>query len=65
MVIAGSAAVFVEQETNVIRAKDATLAEIDGTWWMFVSIAEHSIPDELAPGAAVSVRDPLKAAQTK
>ena len=30
-----------------IRAKDATLAEIDGTWWMFVSIAEHSIPDEL------------------
>jgi hypothetical protein len=23
------------------------LAEIDGTWWMFVSIAEHSIPDEL------------------
>ena len=30
-----------------IRAKDATLAEVDGTWWMFVSIAEHSIPDEL------------------
>jgi hypothetical protein len=30
-----------------IGAKDATLAEIDGTWWMFVSIAEHSIPDEL------------------
>ena len=30
-----------------IRAKDATLAEIDGTWWMFASIAEHSIPDEL------------------
>ena len=30
-----------------IRAKDATLAEIDGTWWMFVTIAEHSIPDEL------------------
>ncbi|HEU4432432.1 MAG TPA: hypothetical protein VFR51_03495 [Pyrinomonadaceae bacterium] len=30
-----------------VRAKDATLAEIDGTWWMFVSIAEHSIPDEL------------------
>ena len=32
--------------TNV-RAKDATLAEIDGTWWMFVSLSEHSIPDEL------------------
>ena len=30
-----------------VRATDATLAEIDGTWWMFVSIAEHSIPDEL------------------
>ncbi|HEX7331573.1 MAG TPA: hypothetical protein VF290_08730 [Pyrinomonadaceae bacterium] len=30
-----------------IRAADATLAEVDGTWWMFVSIAEHSIPDEL------------------
>ena len=30
-----------------VRANDATLAEIDGTWWMFVSIAEHSIPDEL------------------
>ena len=30
-----------------VRAKDATLAEIDGHWWMFVSIAEHAIPDEL------------------
>lgn len=30
-----------------VRAKDATLAEIDGRWWMFVSIAEHAIPDEL------------------
>jgi hypothetical protein len=30
-----------------IRAKDATLVEIDGKWWMFVSIAEESIPDEL------------------
>jgi hypothetical protein len=30
-----------------VRAKDATLAEIDGKWWMFVSISEHSIPDEL------------------
>ena len=30
-----------------VRATDATLAEIDGRWWMFVSIAEHSIPDEL------------------
>lgn len=30
-----------------IRAKDATLAEIDGKWWMFVSLSEHSIPDEL------------------
>src|SRR6185503_19258450 len=32
---------------NDVRAADATLAEIDGTWWMFVSIAESSIPDEL------------------
>ncbi len=31
-----------------VRAKDATIAEVDGTWWMFVSIAEHSIPDELS-----------------
>ncbi len=30
-----------------VRAKDATLAEVNGIWWMFVSIAEHSIPDEL------------------
>lgn len=30
-----------------VRAKDATLAEIDGKWWMFVSLSEHSIPDEL------------------
>jgi hypothetical protein len=30
-----------------VRATDATLAEVDGTWWMFASIAEHSIPDEL------------------
>ncbi|HEU4769879.1 MAG TPA: hypothetical protein VFS77_21115 [Pyrinomonadaceae bacterium] len=30
-----------------IRAKDATLAEVDGKWWMFVSTSEHSIPDEL------------------
>jgi hypothetical protein len=30
-----------------VRAKDATLAEINGKWWMFVSIAENSIPDEL------------------
>lgn len=30
-----------------LRATDATLAEVGGTWWMFVSIAEHSIPDEL------------------
>jgi hypothetical protein len=30
-----------------MRAKDATLVEVNGTWWMFVSIAEHSIPDEL------------------
>ena len=32
---------------NDVRAADATLAEIDGTWWMFVSIAENCIPDEL------------------
>jgi hypothetical protein len=31
-----------------VRAKDATLAEIDGKWWMFVSIAENSFPDELS-----------------
>jgi hypothetical protein len=31
-----------------VRAKDATLAEIDDKWWMFVSIAEHSFPDELS-----------------
>ena len=30
-----------------VRAKDATVAEINGKWWMFVSIAENSIPDEL------------------
>lgn len=30
-----------------VRATDATLAEIDGKWWMFVSLSEHSIPDEL------------------
>ena len=30
-----------------VRAKDATLAQIDGKWWMFVSLSEHSIPDEL------------------
>ncbi len=42
---------FVWQPEKVlltdVRAKDATLAEIDGKWWMFVSLAEHSIPDEL------------------
>ena len=32
---------------NGLRAKDATLVEVNGMWWMFVSIAEHSIPDEL------------------
>ena len=32
---------------NDVRAADATVAEIDGTWWMFVSIAENCIPDEL------------------
>lgn len=32
---------------NDVRAADATLAEVDGTWWMFASIAENSIPDEL------------------
>jgi hypothetical protein len=30
-----------------IRAKDATIAEVNGKWWMFVSIAENAIPDEL------------------
>jgi hypothetical protein len=32
---------------NDVRAADATVAEVDGTWWMFVSIAENCIPDEL------------------
>jgi hypothetical protein len=41
-----------------VRAKDATLAEIDGTWWMFVSIAEHSIPDELYVFSAPSPLGP-------
>ena len=31
-----------------VRAKDATLVEVDGLWWMFVSIAENCIPDELS-----------------
>ena len=31
-----------------VRAKDATLVEVDGTWWMFVSIADNCIPDELS-----------------
>ena len=31
-----------------VRATDATLAEVDGTWWMFASIAENCIPDELS-----------------
>jgi hypothetical protein len=30
-----------------VRVTDATLAEVDGTWWMFLSISENSIPDEL------------------
>ena len=55
---------FVWQPEKVlmtdIRAKDATLAEIDGTWWMFVSIAEHSIPDELYLFSAPSPFGPWK-----
>jgi hypothetical protein len=43
-----------------VRAKDATLAEIDGTWWMFVSVAEHSIPDELYLFSAPSPLGPWK-----
>jgi hypothetical protein len=31
-----------------VRAKDATLVEVDGLWWMFVSLAENCIPDELS-----------------
>ena len=31
-----------------VRAKDATLVQVDGSWWMFVSIAENCIPDELS-----------------
>ena len=41
-----------------VRAKDATLAEVDGVWWMFVSIAEHSIPDELYLFSAASPLGP-------
>jgi len=41
-----------------VRAKDATLAEIDGTWWMFVSISEQSIPDELYLFSALSPLGP-------
>ena len=43
-----------------VRAKDATLAEIDGRWWMFVSIAEHSIPDELYLFSAETPLGPWK-----
>jgi hypothetical protein len=43
-----------------VRAKDATLAEVDGTWWMFVSIAEHSIPDELYLFSAETPLGPWK-----
>ena len=43
-----------------VRAKDATLAEIDGTWWMFVSISEHSIPDELYLFSAATPLGPWK-----
>jgi hypothetical protein len=32
---------------NDVRAADATVAEVDGNWWMFVSLAENCIPDEL------------------
>jgi len=32
---------------NNVRATDATLANVNGKWWMFVSIAENCIPDEL------------------
>ena len=41
-----------------VRAKDATLAEIDGKWWMFVSIAENSFPDELSLFSAASPLGP-------
>jgi hypothetical protein len=41
-----------------MRAKDATLADVNGTWWMFVSIAEHSIPDELYLFSAASPLGP-------
>ena len=41
-----------------VPAKDATLAEIDGTWWMFVSIAENCIPDELSLFYATSPLGP-------
>ena len=44
-----------------VRAKDATLAEVDGVWWMFVSIAEHSIPDELYLFSAESPLGPWTA----
>jgi len=41
-----------------VRAKDATLAEIGGKWWMFVSIAENSFPDELSLFSAASPLGP-------
>lgn len=43
-----------------VRAKDATLAEVNGSWWMFVSIAEHSIPDELYLFSAETPLGPWK-----
>ena len=33
---------------NNVRAKDTTLFEKDGKWWMFVTIAENTVPDELS-----------------
>ena len=43
-----------------VRAKDATLVEVDDTWWMFVSIAENCIPDELSLFYAESPLGPWK-----
>lgn len=44
-----------------VRAKDVTLAEVDGVWWMFASIAENSIPDELSLYYANNPLGPWKA----
>jgi len=31
-----------------VQAKDATLIEVNGKWWMFLSLAAHGVSDELS-----------------